>query len=67
MYYKSMGKIFVAQGQVTLKLMVQTGSKLNSSEILWLSLLRANIQSKKKKRDNKECLLDSHPLHSNGQ
>ena len=33
-HYKSMGKFFIAQGQVTPKKIVQSGPKLNLSETL---------------------------------
>ena len=43
LHYKSMGKKFDAQGQVTPKRIVRSGWKLNSSEILCLSLLSASL------------------------
>ena len=51
LHYKSMGKIFVTQGLVTLKWMVQSGPKSYLSEILWMSSLPKSmrkIQSKMK-------------------
>ena len=60
LHYKSMGKSFVAQGQVTPQLMVRTGQKSNSSEILWLSSLPASltkIQSKKKALSSEQHFL----------
>ena len=42
-HYKSMGKFFIAQGQVTPKWIVRSGLKSNPSKILWLSSLPASL------------------------
>ena len=41
---KSMRKIFIAKGRVTPKWMVQSGTKSNSSEILWMFSLPASMR-----------------------
>ena len=43
LHYKSMGIFFVAQRKVTLKRIVLSGLKFNSSKILWLSSLSASL------------------------
>ena len=43
LHYKSMGNIFVSQGQVTPTRVVQSGPKSNWSEILCLSILSASL------------------------
>ena len=60
LHYKSIGKMFIAHGQVTPKLMVRTGLKSNSSEILRLSSLSVSltkIQSKMKVLSSKQNFL----------
>ena len=49
LHYKSMGKLFVAQGQVTPKQIVQSDPKSNSPEILCLSSLPASLKKIKSK------------------
>ena len=58
-YNKSMGNIFGAQGQVTLKLIVQSGPKFNLYKILCLSSLSASLKSKKISNDQE--LIQSDP------
>ena len=56
LHYESMGKIFGAQGQVTLKWVVRPGPKSNLSEILCLSCLPASL---KKNQSNTEGAIES--------
>ena len=48
-HYKSMGIFPDAQGQLTLKSLVQSCRNSNPSEILWLSSLRARIKKNQSK------------------
>ena len=58
LHYKSMGKLFGAQGQVTPKRIVWSGQKSNSSEILYLSWLPASL-----KRILSKVKAPSYPQH----
>ena len=49
LHYKSIGNFFHAQGRVTPKPIFRSGRKLNSSEILCLSLISASLSASNKK------------------
>ena len=49
LHCKSMGKYFIAQGQVTLKKMIQPGPNSNWSEMFWLSWIPASLKKLRSK------------------
>ena len=63
LHCKSMGKIFDTQGHVTLKQIIRSGPKWNSSKILCLSSLSAGL----KKIQSKLKVLCVHNIFSSAQ